>query len=199
MQIIYKENPLETVIELSAHEKEILWYKVKCDELLLEHIMSAELRLREGEYFNLKEAREYLDSKYFFDKNGMESMDSGINKRATELQKHYIDQLRASHIGDCTCQPCSCSKCAAEEYLGIDTIFNLGKHPGHYIEVAFSRDKKRNIHEAIEWLRDYKAHADWEGWEAHAERWKQEASDAHDWLVKYRDEHIIQSPAIEKL
>ena len=97
-----------------------------------------------------------------------------------------------AHCGDCTCVPMTCTKCMAEEWLGINTIKGCGKHGLYKIDGAFRRNGGAavSIEEAIENLRNYDPKADWAGWEVHAPRWMAEAKRALGWLIAYRDAHF---------
>lgn len=193
MKFTYTPNPLNIIVELTDHEREILWYKVKVEELE-ESLSSAYFHLRDGKYFNLETARKDLDLEYFLneDENGI----SGIDKRVNMLvNDYYIPELRCEHAGDCTCFPCSCTKCHVESLLGIDTTPGLGKHMARKIRGAFVyKDcdtwKERTMDEALELLNNYNPKADWEGWEAYAPRWKEEAKTAYEWLVNYNETFI---------
>ena len=53
--------------------------------------------------------------------------------------------------------------------------------------------RQRNIHEAVEYLKNYDAAenpTDWDGWEAHIDRWNVEAAGAYEWLENYQNEHF---------
>lgn len=110
----------------------------------------------------------------------------------------YVADLQYSHGGDCVCWPCTCSKCRAESFLGIDTIKGLGKHEGRKIMSAFGNNDDRSIDEALEVLKtpyDYeKRHSSWEKYtreeyERHIPRWEVEKKRAIAWLEKYKEEH----------
>jgi len=187
MQIVYKQNPLRTEVILDEAEKKELWYKTKIEEMR-SVISNAFFRLEEGDCLNLQRAREILDIKRFYSSKDKKAE---IDERTDESYNEYLDALRDLHIGDCTCVAMSCIKCRAEDMLGIDTIKGLGQHAASFIQGTFSKDgKEDSIEDALDYLRNYKPHADWEGWEVHAERWRQEAKEAYEWLVKYRDEHF---------
>jgi len=47
-------------------------------------------------------------------------------------------------------------------------------------------NKKATIDEAISYLENYVPHANWSGWEIHADRWKKDATDAAFWLKEYK-------------
>jgi hypothetical protein len=223
MKITYTPNPLRTIVELDEHEQEIFKLKIKISELE-EAMGSASLYLdpkNAGWIMNksprrpdghtleslIEEVRkDYLDMDYFY----TDETPSGIDKRVQELFEHYIEELKGSHIGDCTCFAMSCSKCHAESKLGIDTIKGLGKHPGHKIQSAFSYKegdvwKERSLDEALAILGGYDpkqtdpdTDAAWAkvgGFEAHIPRWKAEAKAAYDWLLAYRNEHCPSGDA----
>lgn len=123
------------------------------------------------------------------------SEDSEDNKWMNDLHDEYERSLCDVHVGDCTCVPCSCLKCWAEYYLGIDTIRGLNKYMAHQIENAFSGSPGRTIDEAIAALADYNPKPSspmWDGrretWEAWLPKWRDDARQAHEWLVEYRAE-----------
>ncbi|MFK5282421.1 hypothetical protein ACI3PL_22955, partial [Lacticaseibacillus paracasei] len=67
-----------------------------------------------------------------------------------------IDDLNYPHVGDCTCDAASCSRCYVEFLLGIDTTEGCGKHQFRSILGAFSSSYKLDptitIDQAIETL-----------------------------------------------
>lgn len=197
MKIIYDENPLNTIVELDEHDTEVLWLKTKIDQMTwLLH--GAHFYLTEREkynHFDLDRARQECDPDYLYNEEGGKE-NSKIDQRIDEIMEYYIDALKNAHCGDCTCVPSACDKCHAEELLGIHTTRGLRKGPGHHVFNAFgeSREnnwtKQRTLQEAIEYLENYVPHADWEGWEPSADRWKTEATDAAEWLKNYQKEHF---------
>ena len=197
MKITYDENPLNTIVELDEHDTEVLWLKIKIDQMMW-RLHSAHFYLTEREKYNnfdLDKARQECDLDYFYNEEGGNE-NSKINQRVDEIMEYLVDALKNAHCGDCTCVPMSCDKCHAEELLGINTTKGLGKHEGSMIFGAFGEGpknnwtKQRSVHEVIVYLENYEPKADWEGWEAHADRWKAEAAEAAIWLKKYRDEHF---------
>lgn len=124
----------------------------------------------------------------------MDPEDAQHLKWMNDLHSEYEAALRDIHVGDCTCVPCSCLKCWAEGYLGIDTMPGLGKHMAYKVDAAF--DLGRSLDEAIDVLANWDPSPSpmWDGklaiWEANLPRWKEEAAQAHAWLVRYRDEHF---------
>lgn len=101
------------------------------------------------------------------------------------------------HMGDCTCVACSCSRCRAEELLGVNTL-PVGKHMAYKIDGAFGRDYSKTIDEAIETLSKpysfegrsecYKNYSE-ENYMALTVRWNKEREAAAEWLKKYKEEH----------
>jgi hypothetical protein len=144
----------------------------------------------------IEEATKALDPAYWCED------DNKLDTQVQELLDHYIEELRGSHLGDCTCFAMSCSKCHAESTLGIDTIKGLGKHSAHKIQSAFSYKegdvwKERTLDEALAILKDYEpkptSGSGWDkvgGFEAHIPRWKAEAKVAYEWLLAYQTEHF---------
>lgn len=203
MKITYTPNPLETIVELDEQEIELLRLKIKIEQYE-ELLFSAHWDLtRETDYLaklprpktveqSREEAIKRLDPSYWCSDDK-----SKLDERVDELLEHYLEELKSIHVGDCTCVPCSCSKCHAESTLGINTLDPYpGKHVLYKIASVFSRwnpetkehDRPEvSIDEAIEKLRAYKPSASWTGWEAHADRWAQENAKALEYLVNYRD------------
>jgi len=200
MKITYKPNPLDTVIELEPHEVEILKLKLEIDEL--QNAICAgwmHLNDKDEKWYDPKKARDELDHEYWYSDK--------FKARIQELADHYVEELKSTHCGDCTCVPMSCSKCHAEYIIGSDTLkvngVYVGKHSLYKIDAAFNKNT-RTIDEAIESLEnpDYswdKVPAD-SGWrkyedgqqayEKHIPRWKEECKHALNWLKSYRDTHF---------
>lgn len=190
MIITYNKNPLHTIVELDNNEKKELWYKIKINALE-DNISIARLYLIEGKNFDIEQARIILKNEY--DEND----NSKLDKWCDEMLEYYIFELSSNHSGDCTCVACSCSKCSAEELLGIDTIKGLGKHSAYKIERAFGTDNSNSIEEALIYLKNYTGIPDdvslWKsygGYEQYIPRWKEEARIAYDWLLKYKIEKL---------
>jgi hypothetical protein len=188
MLIKYQPNPLNTIIELDAHDIEILRLKITISELE-ERIYSAGFHLEPGERFSVETARLRL---------GADTLEEHLSKSVPEHLDLFVAELRGSHAGDCTCVPCSCMKCQAEELLGISTIEGLGKHPAHYMESAFADG--RDIDAAIAYLDDYRPSRTgvWLGhpqeeFDQHAPRWTREVKHAAAWLRRYRDDVYLPS------
>lgn len=184
MKITYNKNPLDTTIELDEFEKKELWYKVKIAEME-DLLFSTHFHLTEGQHFSIDRARLECDPKYY-----MTDVKSGLDARVDDLTNYFIEELQSSHVGDCICVPCSCSKCHAEELVGIDTIPGLRKHVAYKINGAFGKENERTLDEAIAYLEAYEPKADWEGWEQYIPQWKEEAKEGAEWLKAYKARHF---------
>ena len=193
MQIYWNKNPLYTTIELDQHEKKELWYKIKLKEME-ELLFSAHFHLQEDKYFDLAQARKEVEPDYYCTDDK-----SPLDKRCDEMLEYYLAELKDKHAGDCTCIPCSCSKCHAESLLDMDTIKGLGKHSAYKIDSAFGPNNEKTIDQAIESLANY-VPVKGENWkntsqadfDKHIPRWTEEARAAHVWLVNYKKEHFNQ-------
>lgn len=190
MKITYAQNPLYTTIELDEHEKKELWYKVKIEEMV-NLLFVAHFYLKE-KYYNLERVKKAVEPGYYLDeKHGKKC---GLDERVDMIVNELVQELMLPHCGDCTCVPCSCMKCYAENLLGIDTTKGLGKYMANKINDAFEQsNEKVSLDEAIRRLENYEPKAEWEGWEPYAPRWKAEAAQALEWLKNYRDTHFKES------
>lgn len=183
MKITYTENPLRTTIELDEQEKTLLWHKVKIQELE-DVLFSMQYHLSSGQNFDPEKALKCCPD------------DVLLDNQVTEITDGYIAALQTRHHGDCICAASGCSKCHAEDFLGISTLPpNMGKHSIYRLHTAFTyKDgaewKERSIKDAIEYLRTYEPTATWEGWEQHAPLWKEQARKAYEYLLEYSQTHF---------
>lgn len=188
MKVHWEPNPLYSTIELDEHDKEVLRFRIHIQQLE-ETLIDAGLYIEESR-FDLERVRKVLHwDRWSVD----EDEESALKTTIERHHKWFVTELEDGfHAGDCTCIPATCMKCVAEDALGFSTIEGLGKHMAIKIDAAFDNknDGSVSIDEAIRRLEEYKPHAKWAGWEAHADRWKGEAAKALEWLVKYRDEHF---------
>lgn len=184
MRIEYHQNPLRTKVFLDEKDKEIFRLKIE-QEVLFEALYSVHYHLSKTETPDVERA-----------KSEASLVDTGYSKYVDELLEAYTQDLLHNHIGDCTCVPCSCSKCHAEYILGIDTIESLGKHLAYKIDSAFSCEDGsfRTIDEAIEQLNiplseepneHYKNHP--EMYKQYLPKWQKERIAARDWLINYKN------------
>lgn len=180
MRIEYKPNPSETIVHLDDSDKDRL------ENAVWESgIIDAAYSL----YFNKED-----DTKF---ESGMKELYYAIEK---EIQiDDLVEDLRYKHMGDCTCVPCSCMKCYAENKLGISTIKWFSKHSLYKIDNAFQKEGA-TIDSVIEYLEnDYEKTLkkekpeSWskysqEEYEFHFERWIREAKIAAKELRKYKED-----------
>jgi len=198
MIISWGRNPLATKVTLDKKEVEILRLKIRIEELQ-DLMFSAHwaLTTKVGDLqgaptteVDLEGARSSLDPNYYLEEKG-----ASLDARVNELLAHYLEELNSKHFGDCTCTACSCSKCRAEDMLGIDTIKGLDKYGATKVEAALSQG--RSYPEAIAWLENYdpgepSLSSGWTkrgDWEAHLPRWRAEAASAAVWLKAYQEAH----------
>lgn len=186
MKIIYKDNPLATIVTLTENEKREFWLKLKIAQL--EEILASAWFDLESDTPN-EDIRKILDIDYWCSSDGSKSK---LDQRVDELCEIFIKELTENHIGDCTCVPCSCSKCYVEELLGVNTIDGLSKYARSMIESAF--ENATTIDEAIDWLDNYVPNRSKGGWDsASDERWEsavplfhEHAEEASSWLKTYK-------------
>jgi hypothetical protein len=189
MEIIWYKNPLATVIKIDDQDRELMRAKIENDTLW-GYVYHAQFR-----------ANPKLDR---YDKDEaikqLVSIDHDrVDKRVDEMLEFYTADLEGVHIGDCTCVPCSCTKCYAEYMLGVDTIEGLGKHEASSISSAF--EKHGDIDAVIESLDNYKVqpfaeNKAWHGGQFTEEyynswisEWTLQAKRAAEWLKNYKEEH----------
>lgn len=192
MEIQWMPNPLATRVILDERDRAILRQAIKI-ELLETRIYEALFKLS-PKHLKPGETPDILGALKALDTDGMERepMESAIDQRSEWM----LESLHEEHLGDCVCQPCSCSKCHTESMLGIDTIEGLGKHAACYISGAFGDG--RTIDQAIDILDAYDPKPDgtWkDGWLA---KWKTDHQAAAEWLRAYRDKHFPQEAAPTK-
>jgi hypothetical protein len=194
MEIVWNENPLFTKVILNDTEKELLEAR-----LLFDDYASFSCGLHMG--------LERNDTKYVHEliRRTWGEFESGsIQKDNRGYAQNLIQALENDmHIGDCTCEPASCTKCGAEDLMKINTLEGLGKHEARKIMAAFSKNEfgytnDRTINEALEILSErpeYKMSKAWknttqEEYEVHIPRWEKERENAYAWLLKYKQDHF---------
>lgn len=185
MHIEWNPNPLKTKVVLDERGQALFRAKIHIYVLEEEICGMVSHYMEDGPHFNLEKARGYaarLDDEDY------------INGRIDQTYNAFLEELEGEHCGDCTCVPCSCSKCFAEDMLGINTTKGLRKHEGSAVARTFRNlsETPEGLDQAIEALINYVPKADWDGWEEHAPRWKAEATRAAEWLKDYRNEHFAK-------
>lgn len=195
MKIVWAENPLETRVELDEADKKLLFARLKAEHLE-DMIFSAHFELNSEKPVDERVARAQRALDVYYISDDRELNGKTLTQWLDELVADYEQELLSKHVGDCTCVPCSCTKCRAESMLEIDTIRGLGKHSSYKIDSAFSGGA--SIDEAIRKLENYRPTYDpsstWpkSEWEQHVPRWIEEGKRAHAWLLQYRDEHFAK-------
>lgn len=194
MKITYTPNPLMTIVQPTELEIEQMRYKILYEDMM-DMLFTVHYELgRENPDMDRIKSTVHPDY-YLNEEDGKTKQEEHVQ----ELLEYYIQELQGTHDGDCTCVPCSCSKCYAEGLLNIDTIKGLGKNEAHKVKAAFSRynpeTKQHDLPEvslddALEKLRTYKPKADWVGYESYIPRWTEEAKRAYEWLLAYKQEHF---------
>lgn len=188
MKITWRKNPLETTIELESDlERENLRLRIE-NEIYSWAVVSAEYSLN-GVHRPASASEALNDLELVLNEDK-------LKQRVDRDLETHLAELGGVHTGDCTCVPCSCSKCHAEGLLGISTIEGLGKHPGHTINSAFDANPSASAAEILIKLAnpDYsQPNEHYKGkeelWFSCVPRWTKESSEAHDWLKKYYEDH----------
>jgi len=190
MEIIWNKNPLATVINIDDRDRELMRAKIKYDELWSD---VCRIRFLADPKWKRHDPEEAIKQIISIDHRE-------LNDRVDELMEYYESSLHQVHCGDCTCVAASCSKCSAEELLGIDTIAGLGKHEGAKLSGYFS--KYAEIDEVLEALNNYRVtpfvenkawqngRATEEYYNSHIPRWTREAKNAAEWLRDYKNRHF---------
>jgi hypothetical protein len=195
VKIVHEPNPLESRVEIDEDDRRILRLKLIIEDCQ-DRLGTAAFGLDEGR-LDLDGVREAVA----WDTWAGEAFDARIEERLRLVEQ----ELAGIHVGDCTCQPCSCSKCWAESLLGIDTIEGLGKHQGHKISSAFSASLTPSFSQVIAGLEDYRP-VRGNGWEKFPQedfdryipRWTMEAYQAAAWLRDYAGRHFPQELQAEE-
>lgn len=104
MKIIHDRNPLHVKIYLDDKEKEIFKWKYIAKRL-------------EDDLFIVK---------YYLENVNGSSVGEALKfcREISDIEKHAtfaMDSLLEEHCGDCTAFPASCSKCQAEDIIGVYT------------------------------------------------------------------------------
>ena len=195
MNIIYQPNPLATIVELDDHDREVLKLKLIINDVN-ETFVEAYFHLTEGKNYNPSAAKKLLLCD--------DDLEEKQSAKATRLLNICQSELRKAHVGDCICVPCSCVKCYAESFLGINTIKDLRKHEASHINSAFNSGK--TLDEVIKHLENY-ADAPKPGWaatrpelyESSLPRFLQEATAAAIWLKEYSAAHFNKDLLIDTM
>jgi hypothetical protein len=167
-KITYTSNPLNSVIELDQNQKREFYQLVKNYELK-DIIYAIRYRLKE----------KIPDTDDIIRLCKLSKSDEYVN----QLYESLLDSLDDGHYGDCICVCCSCTKCMAEELLGINTIAGLEPHSANWISCSFSNGE--TLDEAIEYLKEPLTRKQ-DIKQSDYDRWSKERVDALHWLIEYR-------------
>lgn len=191
MNIIWKENPLRSIVEVDERDIERIRVAARSSELY-DFIFLAQMYTVEGsKHYKPEKALKLIQEFDYKD----------IEKNINEEVERYIQDLKDIHIGDCTCVPCTCNKCLAEDAIGINTIEGLGKHAANYISSAFYQEgaEYKSIDQALEYLKYYEVEAFesnkvWQNgkftkeyYDSWIPKWKADAASAYKWLLNYKE------------
>lgn len=146
MNIVYNENPLCTRVELDVHESKNFWNLIKMAEME-ELLFDAHFHMQDESWYDMAAARKAVDPDYYIAEDDNQA--SKLDQRVKTLYDWYLAELLSSHGGDCTCFPCGCPKCHAENMLGIKTTPGMGKHMGHRVYYLFNRPEVKTCAQAI--------------------------------------------------
>ena len=188
MEIRWAPNPLKTAVVLNDNDRAWFRERLMCEELR-SRICDAyfELTSTPGTPITstqLEKVLRALDLNYALGDSG--EIDETIDRRLAL----YEAALSGEHNGDCVSEASTCTKCCAEEVLGVDTIQGLGRE-AVYINSAFKNGE--TFEGAIAWLTNYtprmperwrsvrneKDFAEW------APKWTESAKRALEWLRAY--------------
>lgn len=144
-------NPLNAKIELTeAAKREVVLLKA-LEDLMENYVFSAKWRLeRETSHYDPADARKHLEMVL---KPWFEEQDKGTDPiemwKIVTGAEYILDDLAEEHGGDCTCAPASCTRCHAEDLIGINTL-PVSKSIGHrmwrmYAESEYATDQDKQI------------------------------------------------------
>lgn len=190
MKINWHQNPFFTKIELDEQDKKNLLnaYKVEQYENLLCGLqLHLDGTIKKDQPITIDIVKKEVDKWGNICNLEVDSEDFA----------HVLSFVNDIHMGDCTCVPCSCSRCYAEDLLGISTL-PIGKHMAHKIDGAFGKYGTKSIETAIETLSSpytyeerhecYKNYSE-DSYMALTVRWNKEREAAAEWLKGYKEEH----------
>ena len=198
MKIEWKVNPFETRVLLDDADRKALRLAIRL-EAALSAISHRDLRDRAK---TSEDAKRY--AKYIKDYDDTAFDEDRVSAKIDEEVSMYEEELQGPHVGDCICFACSCYKCRAESYLGIDTIAGLSQHAASKIDACFTdtttkpwSHKTITAAETIAELsktitsekNEYWKNEPQEAWDACITRWETERERALRWYQTYAEEH----------
>lgn len=183
-KIIWNQNPLKSVIELTELGKVYLRLKLKIDHM--EDCVVSVIHEASEPDTDIGKLRASVDSELNLDK---------FEHLTNHTFGWYLNSLSNAHCGDCTCVPASCTKCHAEILLGICTTKGLGKHAANYLNGAFKIHD--SIDNALEYLKHYDPTDVQEDLKKHIPRWQEEARRAYEYLLAYKHKRFGGNPKLD--
>jgi hypothetical protein len=140
-------------------------------------------------YFELSEQEkaDFKQKLYAWHTDEWEENHEEATKWTDHQYPYFIEALTSGeeHWGDCVKLCTSCTKCHAEDILGVSTT--KGLKGLHYISGAFGKDT--TIDEAIEKL-NQEAEYNEEWHKPHIERWTKERTAALESLIWYKEKYF---------
>lgn len=198
MKIEWDVDPLSTRVFIDEQDRKYMRQNIRL-QAALSAINYRDLRDRAK---TTEDAEMY--AKYIKRYDDIAFDEDDVSAHIDEEVVMYEEELQSCHVGDCICFCCSCMKCRAEGYLGINTIEGLGQHEGSKIDDCFTDTStkpwkriKRTSDEVIALLskptpREKNEHwknSTQEAWDACIPRWEKEREYALKWYQNYIEEH----------
>lgn len=137
-RVEWADNPLLSRVILSPIGKEYLVMKLQVEyweEITDMVIHSTDLsEEKKAEMLDFSSAKEYSDS----------------------MARYYERELLGTHSGDCTASPQGCTKCYAENLLGITTIPDMSSKIGYDLVYSLRSGQTPSL-EAQKWIDNHRA------------------------------------------
>ena len=102
MKIIYKYNPLKTIVEIEERERTYLVNGILADDLT-DYVADLKPFFEKDEKDeSYEKIKKEISDFTFIDR---------LTERAEKRAESFEAALKSHHVGDCICVPCSCEKC----------------------------------------------------------------------------------------
>lgn len=163
-KILYAENPLRSKVVVDETTKLLLAKSIEVEELYTAVYDLCNGRLEDKSFTEIAE---------------------DVEKEVERQMSYLLPSLESGewHSGDCTDCCFSCSKCYAEDMLGIYTLQGFSKP--YYVDLAFSNGRDK-IDDAIQYLKDNPAEVSWEGSEKYVKTWQKHIDNTIEELERYK-------------
>jgi hypothetical protein len=180
MRVEYTENPLDIRFYIDAHERKVLHMQLQIADL--EETVSYAAYSLGKPPVDLEALRRRFSTDHLYSDTRLKELD--------DAAAVYESELRSFHSGDCTCVPCSCTKCYALDLIGLsaqDPTYAIGKHEMSKIGAAFQAGVD-TCEKAIAHLEEHDESELKEDWQLpHLERWEKERHNAIKFLKHYKE------------